>query len=155
VSVISGYDLIEWLMERLNIDESGENILVCFRITYLFYCVFILIDLRVLIAFRNFLISTQLVKLIKRNKLIQTTFFHSNTSQIYYINLNFPRMYTTCFGLYLGHLQACQPKNIYIGRYSTIDGLIIACCVSQSTLIIKVFKQATFRKQVGRNILHC
>jgi len=44
---------------------------------------------------------------------MQTTFFHSNTTQIYYINLNYPRMYTTCFGLYLGHLQACQHKNIY------------------------------------------
>jgi len=43
VSVISGYDLIEWLMERLNIEESGGNILVCFKITYLsLWCSFFL-----------------------------------------------------------------------------------------------------------------
>jgi len=115
VSVISGYDLIEWLMERLNIEESGENVLVCFKITYTsLWCLIFVIDLRVLIAFlKLFWISTQLIKLTEQNKLMQTTFFHSNTSQIYYINLNYPRMYTTCFGLYLGHLQACPYKNIY------------------------------------------
>jgi len=52
VSVISGYDLIEWLMERLNIEESGENVLVCFKITYTsLWCLIFVIDLRVLIAF--------------------------------------------------------------------------------------------------------
>jgi len=43
VSVISGYDLIEWLMERLNIEESGENILICCKITYIsLWCFFFL-----------------------------------------------------------------------------------------------------------------
>jgi hypothetical protein len=35
--VISGYDLIEWLMERLNIEESGEKIVVCLKTSKYFY----------------------------------------------------------------------------------------------------------------------
>jgi hypothetical protein len=35
--VISGYDLIEWLMERLNIEESGKKIAVCLKCSLYFY----------------------------------------------------------------------------------------------------------------------
>jgi hypothetical protein len=85
---------------------------------------------------------------------MQTTFFHSNISQNYYIHLNYPRITL--------HVPACTEAifrhvntRTCTGRYSTIDGLIIPCCISQSTLLIKVFKQATFRKHVGRIILEC
>jgi hypothetical protein len=32
-SVVSGYDLIEWLMERLNIEESGKKYWIVLKFT--------------------------------------------------------------------------------------------------------------------------
>jgi hypothetical protein len=41
------------------------------------------------------------------------TFVQSNTTQVHVINSYYLHMYATCFGLYVGHLQACQHKNMH------------------------------------------
>ena len=41
----------------------------------------------------------------------QTIFVQSNTTYVYFNQLNRPYMYATCFDLYLGHRQACQYKE--------------------------------------------
>ena len=47
----------------------------------------------------------------------QTTLIKSNTRRGYFNSVCYPYMYATCFGLYLGHPQACQYKTQYEGRY--------------------------------------
>ena len=42
---------------------------------------------------------------------IQTTFIQSNTTHVYFNSINYPYMQVTCFGLYLGHPEACQYEN--------------------------------------------
>jgi len=39
-----------------------------------------------------------------------TTLTQSNTTQVYFNSRSCHYMYTTCFGLYLGHLQALNTK---------------------------------------------
>ena len=41
-------------------------------------------------------------------QLNKITFVQSNKTQVYFNQFNCPHMYTTCFIVYLGHLQACQ-----------------------------------------------
>jgi len=41
----------------------------------------------------------------------QTIFVQSKLTQVYFIQLNRPHTYATCFDLYLGHRQACQYKE--------------------------------------------
>ena len=42
----------------------------------------------------------------------QYTHIPSNTTQVYFISIAYLYMYAACFGLYLGHLQACHYKNL-------------------------------------------
>jgi len=42
----------------------------------------------------------------------QSTLMQSNTTQVYFNLIDYLYKYATCFGLYLGHSQACQYKNL-------------------------------------------
>jgi len=46
----------------------------------------------------------------------QAIFVHSNTTNVYFNQLNFTHVRATCFGLYLGQLKACG--RTYVGRYN-------------------------------------
>jgi len=47
----------------------------------------------------------------------QTTHIPSNTLPVYFISNAYLYMYATCFGQYVGHLQARQYKKPYKGIY--------------------------------------
>jgi hypothetical protein len=42
----------------------------------------------------------------------QSTLIQSKITQVYFNLTDYLYKYTTCFGLYLGHSQACQCKNL-------------------------------------------